>query len=86
MGPEIYFMGGAYRQRGPAGGEVVPTVAAHPADFIDGAERPQAPWGSLGKIVPTVAAPESPPDQAVIPVNHPDHSRSLLPATHPYWE
>ena len=70
-------------------GRKVPTVAAHPGEYIDGADRPgeaREARGSQGEVIPTVAAPESPPDQILIPVCYPDHPRSLLPATQPYLE
>ena len=39
-----------------------------------------------GKVVPTVATSESPPDQSVVPVIRPDPCRSSIPAFYPYLE
>ena len=61
-------------------GKVVPTVAAHPMNFLmprDDTRCQEKP----GKQIPTAAASGRPPDQAGILVCHPDSCRSLILAT-----
>ena len=55
-------------------------------EYFDAVEWRQAPGGSQGDVIPTVAAPGSLPDQTETPVCHPDSRRSPIPANYSYWE
>jgi len=66
-------------------GKGFPTIAT-PGIFFDAAGWAWASWEARIKVFPTIAAPGSPPDQANMPVCHPESCRSPIPAIHPYLE
>ena len=82
-----FFSGQGCPQQTPAASmENISHGCSTSREYFDAAEWHQAPGGSQGDVIPTVAAPGSLPDQTETPVCHPDSHRSPIPANYPYWE
>lgn len=82
----VFFFGrGCPNSRARQAGMLFPR-SQHIPGIFDAADRAQAPGEAGGKQVLTLATSGSLPDQARVPVCHPESRRSFLPATYPYWE